>query len=265
MGKKALCSKICIVSLLILINILAVLLSLVLIIVGILLSVVYAGNEIKVESVISLIAVVIALGVLFMLISILGLISSVSSIPSRKSFQIFSTVSIVIYMVVLLVLITIQVGAVIAGIILRDQIATQDTLEELFDSFVLLYDNTAFQSIIDGWQNGFMCCGYNGSSNWFINGSNFTSPNLPSSCCSSNTTQQCIVSNAFNQGCSQALLSLVTNYIGAVIGVFVAITVFQIAILAINLTLICCIWLDKTGGGYNFKRSGDFVMGSPYP
>ena len=265
MGKKALCSKICIVSLLILINILAVVLSIVLITVGILLTVVFTNNGVTVQSVISLIAVVIALGVLFLLISILGLISSVSSIPSRKSFRIFSTVSIVIYMIVLLVLIAVQVAMVIASIVLKEQIATQDTLGDLFDGFVRLYDNSAFQAVIDSWQNGFKCCGYNGTSNWFISGSNFTSPNLPSSCCSDNTTQQCVVSNAFKQGCSLALLTIVTNYIGAVIGVFVAITVFQIAILAVNLTLICCVWLDKVGGDYNFKRSGDFVMGSSYP
>ena len=126
--------------------------------------------------------------------------------PSRKSFQIFSTVSVVIYMVVLLVLISVQVGAVIAGIILKDQIATQDTLAEFFDGFVRLYDNPAIQTIIDGWQSGFMCCGYNGSSSWFINGSNFTRPNLPDSCCSRNTTQQCTVSNAFDQGCSPVYL-----------------------------------------------------------
>lgn len=265
MGKKALCSKICLVALLILINILAVLLSLFLIIAGIILTVIFTSNGVVIQSVVSLISVVIALGVLFLLISILGLISSISSIPSRKSFQIFSTVSVVIYMVVLLVLISVQVGAVIAGIILKDQIATQDTLAEFFDGFVRLYDNPAIQTIIDGWQSGFMCCGYNGSSSWFINGSNFTRPNLPDSCCSRNTTQQCTVSNAFDQGCSPVLLAIVTNYIGAVIGVFVAITVFQIAILAINLTLICCIWLDKTAGDYNFKKTGDFVMGSSYP
>ncbi|KAI6652628.1 Tetraspanin-7-like [Oopsacas minuta] len=265
MGKKALVSKLCIVTLLILINLFAVVLSLFLISAGITLIVIASENALKLESLLSLIAILLALGVLFLLISILGFISSISSIPSRKGFRIFSTISLTVYMIVLLVLILAQIGAVIAGLILRDNIATDGTLNEVFEGFVQLYTNPAVMAILDGWQNGFGCCGYINYTSWYINDSNFTSPNLPDSCCNITSSQQCNIANAYTDGCSPRLLDIVTNYLGAVIGVFAGISVFQIAVLIVNLFLICCIWLDKTGGDYDFKKGQNYAMGTSYP
>ena len=265
MGKKALVSKICLVLILIIINILAVILSLVLIAAGTILIVISIQSNVRLESLIALVAVVFALGVLFLIISILGLVSSISSIPSKQTFRIFSTCAVSIYMVVLLVLILAQVSAMVAGIILRAQIADDSTLEVIFNEFVRSYNlNPAFMTVVDGWQNAFMCCGYNNYSSWFINGTNFTSPILPLSCCNVSIMQnvgQCMINTAFSEGCSQRLLGLVSEYIGAVIGVFAGITVFQIAILVVNLVLICCIWLDKgTSAAYRFRSGSLFTQ-----
>ena len=265
MGKKALCSKICLVVILILINILAVILSIALIASGIALIVISNQTNLNLEPLIALVGVVFGLGMLFLVISILGIISSISSLPSRYAFRVFSTCAVSVYMAVLVLLILAEVGGMVAGIILRDQLARENTIEDIFDEFVRSYDvNDAFRAIIDGWQGTFMCCGYNSSSSWFANGTNFTSPDLPPSCCNTTITlsnQQCTVSVAFDQGCSQRLLSLVDESIGAVIGVFAGIIVFQIAIVAINLFLICCIWLDRgPSAAYRFRTGSVFAL-----
>ena len=266
MGKKALCSKICLVAILILINIFAVLLSLILIAAGIAIVVVSTQNNINIQQLVALITTIFTLGVLFLLISILGLISSISSIPSKHAFRVFSTCFLTVYMVVLLVLILVQIGVVIAGIFLRQQVASQSTIEGIFTGFIGLYNTQpAIMSIIDGWQQGFSCCGYNNLSNWFVNGSNFTQPNLPMSCCSANATmmgRMCMSGIAFPSGCSQALIGLVSEYLGAVIGVFAAIAFFQVAILVFNLVLICCIWLDKPSAAYRFREGSIFAAES---
>ena len=265
MSRKALVSKICLILILILINILAVILSLVLIAAGTALILVSTQSNLRLESLIALVAVMFALGILFLVISLLGLVSSVSAIPSKYAFRVFSTCAVSVYMVALFLLILAQVGAMVAGIILREQVANDETIEDLFNELSRLYNqSTAFMAIVDGWQTAFMCCGYNNYSSWFINGTNFTSPYLPQSCCNASITM-CTMKTAFNRGCNQRLLGLVNEYLGAVIGVFAGVTLFQIAILSINIFLICCIWLDKQGGDYDFKPTPNFALGSSYP
>ena len=258
-------------SILIIINILAVLLSLFLIIAGITLIAIATSNAIRLESLIYLLGFILALGILFLIISILGLISSISSIPSRFAFRIFSTFCIIVYMIVLLLLIISQVGAVIAGIVLRDQLSTDNTVEMLYSDLTRLYETPGVMHIVDGIQRGFSCCGFNNYTSWFANGTNFTMPNLPPSCCnasiSSPTPQlsQCVVSLAYRIGCRQSLLEQIVQYLGAVIGVFVVVTIFQVTILVVNLVLMCCIWLDKPTVAYRFRAGSVFAQESYAP
>ncbi|KAI6652627.1 hypothetical protein LOD99_4412 [Oopsacas minuta] len=267
MGKKALISKICLVSILIIVNILAVLLSLFLIIAGITLFILNNVTPLRLESLVSLFAFFLSLGVLFLIISIFGLISSISSIPSRHAFRVFSTVTITIYMIVLLLLILLQIGVVIAGILLRDQLTTDTAFESIFAEFTMFYeDNEALMVIVDGFQTGFQCCGFNNYTSWYADGTNFTFPNLPESCCIMNASQSsehtCEAGKAYTVGCSQSLIEIDSLYLGVAIGIFVFITVFQIVILLINLVLICCIRLDKRAVAYRFRTQSIFAQES---
>ena len=271
MGKKALVSKVCLVAILIIINVLAVVLSLFLIVAGVTLIALATSNAIRLESLVYLLGFILALGVLFLIISILGLISSISSIPSRYAFRIFSTICITVYMVILLILIIAQVGAVIAGIVLREQLSSDDTVELLYSDLTRLYGTPGVTHIVDGIQSGFGCCGFSNYSSWFANGTNFTMPDLPSSCCNTSISSpdlpisQCVVDLAYPVGCRQSLLEQIAQYLGAVIGVFVVVTVFQICVLVVNLVLMCCIWLDRPAVAYRFRAGSVFAQDSYAP
>ena len=271
MGKKALVSKLCLITILIIINILAVILSLFLIVVGITLIALATSNAIRLDSLIYLLGFILALGVLFLIISILGLVSSISSVPSRYAFRVFSTFCITVYMIVLLLLILSQVGAVIAGIVLRDQLSSDNSIEMLYSDLAHLYGTPGVTHIVDGIQRGFSCCGFNNYTSWFANDTNFTMPNLPSSCCNTSISipipqlPQCVVDLAYPTGCRQSLLAQLAQYLGAVIGVFVVVTIFQVAILVVNLVLMCCIWLDRPTVAYRFRAGSIFAQESYGP
>ncbi|XP_016320367.1 CD63 antigen-like [Sinocyclocheilus anshuiensis] len=154
---------------------------------------------------------------------------------------------ITMFAVILSLIIIIEIGAAIAGYVLRGNLT--DLLNKGFDVMIAGYNETENRDSLDTIQQQFKCCGRNSSSDWM--NSKFLAPSsVPDSCCK-NFTKDCgkgalqETSKIYTDGCQPILDKFLKQNI-----LWFAVAALVIAFVQIMGIVLSCILMRAIRSGY---------------
>jgi len=154
------------------------------------------------------IAIIIA-GVVIFVVAFLGCCGAIQE----------SKILLIIFGICLIVLLLAQIALAIAIYVYRSKLT--GIISKSFSEAVVKYktsNDTLVHKLIDGTQQGFACCGVNGTSDW--------GDKIPNSCCVKNSP--CNGTVAYKDNCTKAMSSKIKSQIGILAGVALLVCLVEI-------------------------------------
>ncbi|XP_062523176.1 tetraspanin-9-like [Corticium candelabrum] len=149
-----------------------------------------------------------------------------------------SRCSLYVFAILLFVTFVLELVAGILAVVYRDDV--KDKLQGLLTTSQWEYDSEPVRKSWKAVQNEFDCCGVTNKTDWYGKG-NFSSSNLPDSCCSNGAG--CTASNSFDVGCYTKLVDWFDNNYMVVGAIVIVLALMQIC------GVICGCCLAKALGG----------------